>query len=322
MQKTLPIVIAHRGASGYLPEHTLEGTIMAYAMGADFIEPDLVLTRDNIPIILHDIYLEYTTNVQEVFPQKVQSDGHWYAIDLTLSEIKTLSVHERTDEKGQVIYPQRFPVQKGSFTIPTLSEQIERVQGLNTSTGREIGLYPELKEPLFHEKRGYDLGKTVLAVLKQYGYHNKKANLFLQCFEPSVLQKLRFEEKSSLPMIQLLGPNEWNIGPDYEAMLMPSGLKTIAQYADGIGLWLYQIQDERDHYPSYVVNPHIVHDAHQAGLQVHVYTFRKDELPKYAHSFKALLRIFLSEWKVEGVFTDFPDLVVDFRKTHFAREHA
>lgn len=295
---------------------------MAHAMSPDFIEPDVVLTKDNIPIVLHDIYLEYTTNVKEVFPKKVASDGHWYAIDFTLSEIKTLHVHERVDEKGHMVYPKRFPLQKGSFTVPTLSEQIELIQGLNQSTDQNIGLYPELKEPLFHEKRGVDMGKTVIALLKRYGYDSKNANLFLQCFEPSVLQKLRCEEKCALPMIQLIGPNEWKLGPDFEAMMTPSGLKAIRQYAEGIGFWLYQIQDEADHRPSYVVNPSIVADAHEVGLQVHVYTFRKDELPNYTSSFESLLKMFFKDFKVDGIFTDFPDEAVAVRNTLFQKERS
>lgn len=304
MAQSKAIVIAHRGASGYLPEHTLESTAMAYAMGADFIEPDIVLTKDNIPIVLHDIHLEYTTNVREDFPQRVRKDGHWYAIDFTLADIKTMNVHERVNEDQQAVYPNRFPLNKGSFQIPTFAEQIEMVLGLNKSTGRNVGIYPEIKEPFFHEKEGHPIGTIVLKLLAGYGYTSKNSNIFLQCFEPEYLKKLRFELKSELPMIQLVGPNEWEIGPDYESMLTKTGIKEMAQYANGIGILFDQIYN----------NPTIVQDAHQAGLLVHAYTFRKDELPSYVKSFDELLKLFFEKHKVGGVFTDFPDEVVRYLK--------
>jgi glycerophosphoryl diester phosphodiesterase len=128
-------VIAHRGASGYLPEHTLEAVAMAYAMGADYLEQDVVLTKDDHAIVLHDIHLEAVTNVAQVFPRRARSDGRYYAIDFTLAEIKALQVHERIAlPAGAAVYPKRFPVGWSRFEIPTLEEEITLVQGLNKST--------------------------------------------------------------------------------------------------------------------------------------------------------------------------------------------
>ena len=147
------IVIAHRGARGYLPEHTLEAKAMAYAQGAHYIEQDLVMTRDDNLIVLHDITLDRTTDVDEKFPDRARSDGRYYAIDFTLEEIRTLNATEgfRT-ENGEKVQArsQRFPLGKGSFRVPTFQEEIEMIQGLNISTGRDVGIYPEIKQPAFH----------------------------------------------------------------------------------------------------------------------------------------------------------------------------
>ena len=127
------VIIAHRGASAYLPEHTLEAYSYAHALDVDFIGPDVVLTKDNEAICIHDIHLETTTNVEQVFPQRKRSDGRWYAIDFTLKEIKTLLVHERENEEGKRVFPQRFSQRKSSFKVPTFREFIELIKGLNAS---------------------------------------------------------------------------------------------------------------------------------------------------------------------------------------------
>ena len=140
------IVIAHRGASGYLPEHTLPAYALAHGMGADFIEPDLVLTRDGHLICLHDIYLQETTNAEQLFPDRARDDGRWYAADFTLDEIRRLQAEERLDS--------RFPKGASRFAVPAFTEMIELVQGLNGRTGRAVGIYPELKAPAWHRAEG------------------------------------------------------------------------------------------------------------------------------------------------------------------------
>src|SRR5690606_21781422 len=170
------IVVAHRGASGYLPEHPLPAKAMAYAMGADYIEQDVVMTRDDQLIVIHDITLDRTTNVAERFPGRAREDGHYYAVDFTLEEIRSLQLSEGfVVEDGQKwqIYPQRFPMGTSDFRVHTLVQEIELVQGLNRSTGRTVGIYPEIKSPAFHLAEGKDLGRAVIAVLKQYGYTRK-----------------------------------------------------------------------------------------------------------------------------------------------------
>lgn len=148
------MVIAHRGASGYLPEHTLPAKAMAYAQGADYLEQDLVMTKDDRLVVLHDHYLDRVTDVAQRFPQRARKDGRFYAIDFTLDEIKSLKFTEGFEPKnGKNVqtYPGRFPMGKSDFRIHTFEEEIEFVQGLNHSTGKNIGIYPEIKAPWFHQ---------------------------------------------------------------------------------------------------------------------------------------------------------------------------
>ena len=295
------VIIAHRGASGYLPEHTLPAVAMAYALGADFIEQDVVLTKDGAPVVLHDIYLDLTTNVREIFPQRARSDGRWYAIDFTLAEIKSLQVSERVQPGTKTAeFPTRFPVGKSHFTIPMLAEEIELIQGLNTSTGRNVGLYPELKQPAFHTRAGYDIGKIVLDMLAKYGYEGPKANIYVQCFEPDYTRRLRQELGTQLPLIQLIGA-----GRIYDVLATAAGLDLIASYANGIGPALSRIVSEKAGNTGEISE--LVTQAHKRGLVVHPYTFRQDELPPYTQNFDELIHLFFFDIGVDGGFTDFPD---------------
>lgn len=295
------VIIAHRGASGYLPEHTLEAAAMAYALGADFIEQDVVLTKDGMPVVLHDIYLDLTTNIREIFPQRARPDGRWYAIDFTLAEIKKLQVSERVKPgTTTAAFPTRFPVGKSDFEIPTLAEEIELIQGLNISTGRSVGIYPELKQPAFHTREGYDIGKIVLDMLAKYGYEGPGANVYVQCFEPDYTQRLRQELGTQLPLIQLIGA-----GRVYDVLVTAAGLDLIASYANGIGPALSRIVSEKAGKAGEISE--LVTQAHKRGLVVHPYTFRQDELPPYIQNFDELIRLFFFEIGVDGGFTDFPD---------------
>ncbi len=287
-----PIVIAHRGASGYLPEHTLEAYALAYAMGADYIEQDVVLTKDKHFVCSHDIHLESTTDVEQQFPDRKRKDGRWYAADFTLAEIKQLNVHERLSN--------RFPVGKAQFRVPTFEEAIELVQGLNKTTGRTVGIYPELKAPLFHKKQGLPMEEAFLEVLSRYGYTKATDPIFVQCFEMPTLKKLRSEFHSSLRTIQLLSDS-----PIQARMMTQEGLEKIAKYANGIGPNKVSVE----------TNPDLVTWAHQYGLEVHPYTFRRDAVPKKYHQFDEELAQFFTTYKVDGLFTDFADLAANFLRT-------
>lgn len=290
------IVIAHRGASGYLPEHTLEAKVMSHAMNIDFIEQDLVLSKDNIPIVIHDIYLDNVTDVATKFPDKKREDNRYYVIDFTFEELKTLQVTERFNLKtGEQIYKNRFPIWKGDFKLHSLQEEIELIQGLNLSTGKNIGIYPEIKAPNFHQKEGKNLTEIVLNVLFDYGYTTKKDNFILQCFDAKELKRIRVELKSELFLVQLMEfPNE------------TKKLEQFATYADGIGPWYKQILKEKK--DDKFTFTSLVGDAHKLGLKVHPYTFRADDLGEFS-SFDEMMQTFFIDANIDGVFTDFPDKV-------------
>jgi len=302
------IVIAHRGASGYLPEHTLESYVMAYALGADFIETDLALTKDGIFVCVHDIYLEYTTNVKEVFPDRARKDRHWYVADFSLEEIKQLNVHERARANGIAYFPSRFPLSLSKFEIPTFREMIELIQGLNKSTGGNAGIYPEIKKPGWHAQQGLPMEEALLEILNQYGYKGREAKIFIQCFEVEPLKKLRFELGTDLPLVLLTWETIWNYGGDvkpFSAKLTEDILDEIAIYADGIGPYKNRIE----------VNPVIVQWAHERGLVVHTWTMRVDSLPVQYQTFNEELFQFYIIYKVDGLFTDFTDRTVQFLRS-------
>jgi glycerophosphoryl diester phosphodiesterase len=314
--ETRPIIIAHRGASGYLPEHTIACKAMAHAMDPDFLEQDVVLTLDGRPIVVHDRFLDTVSNVVELFPEKKRKDGRFYAIDFTLEEVKTLRLHERIDlATGRAAFPERFPEHAATlFEIPTLEEEIELIQGLNKSRGRNVGIYTELKAPAFHAREGKRIEETVLDVLGRYGYTGRDSNCYIQCFEPASIIHMREKLKSDLKMIQLIGDESWDDTPgvDYRLMTEPEGLDGVARYADGIGPWMNQIVPDRKGKDPRITE--LVKRAHERGLCVHPYTFRLDSLPSYAKSFDELLDLFFIKAGVDGIFTDFPDRAAAFLK--------
>ncbi len=284
------LVIAHRGASGYVPEHTLAAVAMAHAMGADYIEQDVVLTRDEVLVVLHDVVLEHTTDVAAKFPTRVREDGHYYAIDFTLAEIKQLLVGERRNDEGEVVFPDRFPASTAILRVPTLEEEIQLIQGLNRSTGRNVGIYVELKQPQFHERENMDIVGAVLQQLYAYGYRDSGDRVYLQCFDAPTLRRLN--DHTEIRLIQLINDDD----------LSEQRVHAIAEYADGVGVWIRRIADA----------PEFVAYAQEAGLSVHGYTFRADQLPRSIGSYNALLDFFIKKINIDGLFTDHTDLTVRY----------
>ena len=277
------IVIAHRGASGYLPEHTLPAYALAHGMGADYIEPDLVLTKDGHLICLHDIYLQATTNAERVFPDRAREDGRWYAADFSLAEIRQLEAEERLGN--------RFPKGGSRFAVPSFAEMIELVQGLNERTGRTVGIYPELKAPAWHRAEGMPMEEVLLEVVERYGYRDGGAPIFVQSFEEESLRRLR-ELGSELPQVLLMAEVE-----QYRHFLSAEGMAGVAAFADGIGPAKTMLERQ----------PELIGWARDAGLTVHPYTFRADQVPDRHGSHEAELERYLFELGVDGVFTDYPD---------------
>ncbi|MGD8681296.1 MAG: glycerophosphodiester phosphodiesterase [Lysobacterales bacterium] len=299
-------VIAHRGAAGYLPEHSLEGVAMAHAMGADYIEQDVVLSRDGSLIVLHDLHLDAVTDVAEQFPGRAREDGHFYALDFDLPEIRRLRLHERTEPDGAPAFRGRFPPEQALFRVPTLEEEIRLIQGLNRSTGRNVGLYVEPKSPAWHAVQGHDLVARVLAVLDAYGYAGPEDAAILQSFDRDALLHARHELKTRLRLMQLIGENSWDESPtDFEQLRTEAGLANIATYADGIGPWIPQVIEFHQNDSSDISD--LTRLSRENGLFVHAYTLRADRLPPGATDFDQVISALSTEAGIDGVFTDHPD---------------
>jgi glycerophosphoryl diester phosphodiesterase len=291
-----PLIIGHRGASGHRPEHTLEAYTLAVEMGADFIEPDLVSTKDGVLIARHENEIGGTTDVAERFPERKRTktiDGQsvtgWFTEDFTLAEIKTLRARERL--------PFRSHQYDGRFAIATLDEVIELAQRLRTASGTAVGIYPETKHPSYFRRIGLPLEDRLLASLEKHGWNNRQAPVFIQSFESANLRDLR--GKTTVRLIQLLSPAVRFDDP---------GLTTIAGYADGIGpekKMLVPVGPDGSLKPP----TDLVDRAHRAGLLVHVWTVRTE--PQFLPAgYKGDVRaefLQLRQLGVDGVFTDFPD---------------
>ncbi len=318
-----PIVIAHRGASGYLPEHTLEAKAYAHALGADYLEQDLVLSRDGVPVVMHDIHIDTVSDVALRFPDRKRSDGRYYAIDFTLAELKQLRVHERVNAKDAVqVFPLRFDSRAtpSVFRISTLEEELQLIQGLNRSTGRNVGIYPELKQPKWHREQGADLSRVVLPILRRYGYATKQDRCFLQCFELGEIRRLRGELAWKGNLVMLIAARAVEAdGVDHNALCTPEGIRELAGLVDGIGPPIGRIVT----WPAAGKPPQVtklVTLAHASGLVVHPYTIRRDELPKNCPSLDALHTALFSNAGIDGVFTDFTDLTLGWIR-HSPADH-
>ncbi len=280
-------VIAHRGASGYLPELTLESFAMAHAQGVDYIEIDLIMSKDGALVIMHDLTLEATTNVAEVFPDRHRDDGKWHAVDFSLEEIRRLDVHERTRTDGAMMWPDRFPADLGRFRVPTFGEFIDLVHGLNRSTGRDVGLYVELKDPVLHAEHGLQMEQAVLEELARY----PDARVIVQSFWIEALETLRFELGSDHTLALLVRS---------PAQVTEAALDELAGWVDGVNPLKNLVEG----------NPEIVRWAHERGMFVHVWTFRADVLPGKYSTPEQEIAAFALLYQVDGVITDHPDVAV------------
>mgnify|MGYP001827676304 FL=1 len=305
-----PVVIAHRGASGHLPEHTLQAKALAFAMGADYLEQDIVATRDDQLVVLHDIHLDGVTDVASRFPERARDDGRYYVRDFDLAEIQTLRVHERTNLMGQQAFPERRTFDGADFRVATLARELELVDVLRENTGREVGIYPEIKSPAWHREEGVDITALVLQMLDKHGYAKHADPVYLQCFDEAEVRRIRHELESELKLVQLIGEDSWDPAPtDFLSMQTEAGLKKLAATVDGIGPWLNQLYRLEGEQP---VDSGLVKLAHGQGLVAHPYTFRSDALPEGFASLDALFDFMIEGLAIDGLFTDFPDAAVRY----------
>ena len=301
-----PIVIAHRGASGYLPEHTAEAKVLAHAMGADLIEQDLVLSADNVPVVLHDIHLDTVTDAAARFPDKKRADGRWYALDFTVAELRTLRVTERIDLKsGKAAMPRRFPAGAGSFHISTLEDELALLAGLARTTGRRAGICPELKQPAWHRREGRDLAAAVLPVLRRHGFLTKNDPCWLQCFEAAEVRRVRTELGWEGRLVQLAAAND-------RELLSDDGLRAIAAVADALGPALDAVITGTSPEDRAVTD--LCRRARACGLVVFPWTVRADALPRTVRNLNDLHGLLFRDAGADGCFTDFPDLTLTWLK--------
>jgi glycerophosphoryl diester phosphodiesterase len=321
-----PLVIGHRGASGYRPEHTLASYALAARLGADFIEPDLVSTKDGVLVARHENEISGTTDVAahpEFASRKttktidgVQYTG-WFTEDFTLRELKTLTARERLPQ----VRPQntRFD---GFYEVPTFQEVIDLSRNLSAELGRPIGIYPETKHPTYHDSIGLSLEEPLVRTLKANGLNDKRAKVFVQSFEVSNLREL--SRRLRVPLVQLTGatgaPADFVAAGDprtYRDITSKAGLREVARYADAVGPDKTQILP-RNPDGSSAAPTSLVDDAHAAGLIVHPYTFRRENqfLPLEFRSsadgnavgdLQGEIRRFLA-LGIDGFFTDNPDI--------------
>lgn len=307
-----PQVIAHRGASGYLPENSLAAMTLAHRQGADWLELDVVLTRDGEVLVLHEVELDCVTDVAARFPNRVRADGRFYALDFTLEEIRTLrSVVRHNPRTGEPGYAGRFPTPPEPQPLVTLAELVRHVQELNRAADREVGLCVELKLPLYHTRAGQDLLAKTTAILRHHGLAAPGARCMLLSFEPAVLRRARHELGWGASLLQLTGPVEWGEGAcDYAALLTPAGLKEIASYADWLGPHLPQVllwESGKLPRPTGLAAA-----AQAAGLQVAPYTFQPEGLPAEI-TLTSLLAYAFGPLDLDGAVSDFPDVAVAAR---------
>ncbi len=281
-----PIIIAHRGACGYLPEHTLAGYQLAIDLGADFIEPDMVFTKDGHLIARHDHYLSTTTNVAEhpEFADRKTTCPHhqgedWFCEDFTLAEIKTLRAKQAMAHRNHEA--------DGQFEIPTMAEVFALVRANGVSVKRDValGMYPETKIPGYFKRIGHDYKPALLAELTKANWWQNPFPLFVQSFEDNILMELR-KSHPEIPLIRLV---------EHETAL---DLAHIATFADGIGPYKELLLDKEGR------SNGVIERAHQLGLDVHPWTFRSDQLPDQYPNPQAEFDFFF-DLGVDGVFTDF-----------------
>ena len=280
-----PLVIAHRGASGYLPEHTLAGYELAVRLGADYIEPDLQLTKDGVLVAMHDTTLTRTTNVSELFAPR---NGGYAVSEFTLAEIKTLTV--KPVGTAATTYPGYTPSMADPFRVPTFQEVITLAKQQSLLSGREVGIYPEAKQA---DPRMEDL---ILQTLVANGY-NGSEKVFIQSFSADTIRSIHDKQAA--------------MGVDFKLIVLSSssnalvnyGLANIASFADGIG-------------PSITgagMSESFISAAHAAGLMVHGYTFNKNDpataVPEYLKFFG---------WGMDGVFSNYADIALDARAQYVA----
>ncbi|GAB7048782.1 glycerophosphodiester phosphodiesterase [Catenuloplanes indicus JCM 9534] len=329
--RTKPLVIAHRGASGYRPEHTLEAYRLAIRMGADFIEPDLVSTRDGVLVARHENEISGTTDVAtraEFASRKTTKtiDGTavsgWFTEDFTLAELRTLRAEERLP-----LVRTANTAFDGRFQIPTFQEVVDLAKAESRSRGRTIGVYPETKHPTYFQSIGLPLEEPLVRTLHAAGWRDRRSPVIIQSFETANLRRLR--RLTGVRLAQLMDaagrPYDFVVAGDprtYADLASSDGLRWVSGYASGVGANKNLIVP-RDASGKLLAPTAVVRDAHRLGMVVHAWTFRAENQflpadfrigtdPNARGDITAEYELFYS-LGVDGVFADHPDTAVAAR---------
>lgn len=329
-----PLIVGHRGASGYRPEHTLASYELAARLGADYLEPDLVITKDRVLVARHEPEIGGTTDVAarpEFASRKrtVLLDGvsvtGWFTHDFTLAELKTLRATERIPQLRQ-----HNTLYDGLFPVPTFQEVLDLRRRLEKELDREIGVFPETKHPTYFRRLGLELEAPLVRSLRRNGLDRPDAPVFVQSFEARNLAALRADYRLRAPLVFLSSAagHPFDDPRSYADYLKPAGLRELSGYADGIGPDKSQViprtADDKLGTPT-----SLVADAHAAGLKVIPYTFRAENqfLPAdhrsgtdpAAYGRAIAEQVTFLRTGLDGLFTDQPDIGVLARKTALAR---
>ncbi len=335
-----PLIVGHRGAPGYMPEHTQASYEEAIRLGADFVEPDVVATKDGHLVTRHDPVLTDSTDIlaHPEFASRKRTVKFasfeitdFFIADFTLAELKTLRCKQ--------VMPGRDHSRDGQYPILTLEEMIDIVQTSAKKAGRTVGIYPEIKFPTFHRSAGLPIEDHLLDVLKKAGYNSASSPVFIQSFEQGNLQYLK--TKTDIRLMQLLDgsgtdpetgavqfkppsdrPYDWVLSGragTYADLLTPEGLDEVAKYATIVAPWkrhLLAFKKDADGKSVAVKRRDIIDNAHARGLKVHIWTMRNDApyLDPYYNGDAVAEYLDFFRMGVDGVFTDFADTGVAARQ--------
>jgi glycerophosphoryl diester phosphodiesterase len=304
-------IIAHRGLPRLYPEHSMQSLKEAMKFEPQYVEPDVVLSKDGVAFVLHDTHIDTTTNVAKVFPDRKRKDGRYYAIDFTAIELKKLNINHRIELKsGKPAFATRPLLKKSNLRIPTLEQFLVSVANHNKKHKKKIGVYPEIKAPRFHEKENKDIVKIVHDQLLAFHKKYPETPIILQCFDFKSIKRLATELKSPFFLVQLVAENSWKESDtDYDWLKTKNGLKEVRKYAKGLGPWIPQIVTP-DKKPTSFLK-----EAKKLGFKIHPYTLRNDALPKVIGSEEELLKLLIKDLKVDGIFTDNVNTTVGLSKS-------
>lgn len=314
-------VIAHRGSSGKYPENTMEA--FNYAKNyADYLEQDLQLSKDDKLIVFHDKILDNVTDVKEVFPKsRARKDGKYYVIDFTLEELKKLKVTNRyfiiSMIKIKEFKNRKYDTEQENRII-SFEEVLDLVKKYNQENNKKIGIYPELKDVWFYKKEGKDTTKKLFEILEKYDYQNNQNEIFIQSYDSTELIRVKQEflpkYNVDYKLVQLIPKRKsedikiFKNGKvenyNYKYFYTKSGLEKIKEYAFALGVdksLIYGTNEKKEYYEY----------AKEIGLKVHVYTFNLERITKGFKSYKDEVRYYRDILKIDGYFSDYPEIKVD-----------